>query len=58
MLTESEIMGSVLMELMKLAIPAVPIHDSVVFPKSDAETVKQVMRDCYKRHTGFTIDVK
>jgi len=61
MLDESMIMTSVLLELMKMKIPAIPIHDSVLFPKQDEDTVKkvkEVMLDQYNRYTGFTIKVK
>ncbi|WP_145925501.1 hypothetical protein [Dehalogenimonas formicexedens] len=58
MLVESEIMTLVLEELKKLEIPALPIHDSVLFPKQHATQVKQVMLDCYKKKTGFDIEVK
>jgi hypothetical protein len=58
MLEESEIMTGVLLELMKLKVPSVPIHDSLLFPKQYADTVRQVMLDCYKKHTGFDIQVK
>jgi len=58
MLKESEIMTSVLLELMKRNIYAIPIHDSVLFPKQYAPDVKQVMLDCYLKNTGFAIGVK
>jgi len=60
MLIESMIITSVLLKLKKLNILAVPIHDSVLFQKRDANasTVKQVMLNQYKQHTGFTINVK
>ncbi len=58
MLEESEIMTSVLLELMKKKILAIPIHDSVLFPKQHAVDVKRVMLDCYQKETGFNIRVK
>jgi len=60
MLAESNIMTLVLLDLMNKNIPAIPIHDSVLFQKQDANasTVKQVMLDQYKQYTGFTINVK
>jgi hypothetical protein len=57
MLEESDIMTAVLLRLMSQCIPALPIHDSVVFPKRHSETVKQVMEDEYRRQTGFEITV-
>lgn len=57
MLEESEIMTSVLLELMKRCIPAIPIHDSLLFPKQNEVVVRQIMLDCYKKHTGFVITV-
>jgi hypothetical protein len=58
MFEESEILTDVLLELMKLEIPALPIHDSLLFPKQYKDKVKQVMLDCYHNHTGFKIEVK
>ena len=57
MLEESEIMTLVLHELVKLNIPAIPIHDSLLFPKQNKDVVRQIMLDCYKKHTGFMITV-
>jgi len=58
MLAESEIMTHVLLELKRLGIPSVPIHDSLLFPEQYTDQVKQVMIDCYKSITGFDIVVK
>ena len=57
MLEESEIMTLVLLELMKRDIPAIPIHDSLLFPKQYKDVVQKIMLDCYEEHTGFTITV-
>jgi hypothetical protein len=57
MLEESDIMTAVLLRLMSQSVPALPVHDSVVFPKRHRETVKQVMEDEYRRQTGFEITV-
>jgi len=58
MLDESYIMTSVLLELMKQGIPAVPVHDALVFPEQHENAVRNVMLDCYKKYTGFAIRVK
>jgi hypothetical protein len=58
MLVESEIMTAVLWELMNRDIPAVPIHDSLLFPKIHRDQVMQVMKDIYRQQTGFDIEVK
>lgn len=57
MFKESNIMTSVLLKLMKKDIPALPIHDSLVFPLRHKDTVKQIMEDEYQRHTHFKIGV-
>lgn len=57
MLVESNIMTSVLSELMKQGIPALPVHDSLLFPKQHNEKVRGIMIDCYRKHTGFEIEV-
>lgn len=58
MLEESEIMTLVLLELMKQGIPALPVHDSLLFPKQHKDGVRQNMLDFYEKHTGFEITVK
>lgn len=58
MLIESEIMTEVLLELMNRDIPAVPIHDSLLFPKMHRNEVMQVMKDVYRQQTQFDIQVK
>lgn len=58
MLWESSLMVLILKELMRLDIPALPIHDSLLFPKIYESQVKQVMLDSYKKYTGFDIVVK
>jgi len=55
MLIESEIMTEVLWELMNRDIPAVPIHDSLLFPKMHRD---KVMKDIYRQQTQFNIQVK
>jgi len=58
MFEESEIMTDILLELMRLGIPALPIHDSLLFPYTHTETVREVMLRCYRNRTGFEIQVK
>jgi len=58
MLTESNIMTSVLVNLMNNKIPAIPMHDSVLFPKQYVNIVKPIMLTQYNLHTKFTINVK
>ncbi|MBA7478643.1 hypothetical protein ES707_14071 [subsurface metagenome] len=58
MLAESEIMTSVLLSLMEVGIPALHVHDSVVAPSRDRDTVRRVMEDEYRRHTSFGITVE
>jgi len=57
MLEESEIMTLVLLELKKQRAPVLPVHDSVIVPVQHRELAKQTMIDCYKKHTGFEIEV-
>lgn len=58
MLVESDIMTSVLLELMELNIPALPVHDSVVVPSRYEDTARRIMQDSYREHTGFNIVIK
>ena len=58
MLDESKIMTAVLFELMRQRVSALPVHDSVVVPAQHKELAKQMMINCYKKHTGFEIGVK
>ena len=57
MLDESDIMTSVLLKLMELGIPALPVHDSIIAPLQHKESIKRVMEEVYRRHTGFGITV-
>jgi len=57
MFTESHIMTLVLLELMKLDIPALPLHDSVIVPVQHRDRTMQTMLDFYNTHTGFEIKV-
>ena len=57
MLAESDIMTAVLMGLAGRGIPALPVHDSPVFPKRHRETVRGVMEGEFFLHTGQPIAV-
>lgn len=58
MLVESDIMTSVLLELMELGIAALPVHDSVIVPSRHQDVASRVMLDVYNEHTGFDIVIK
>ncbi len=50
--TDSEIMLTILLTLKRKNIPALPYHDSLVVRESDLETLKQVMKDSWKKVLG------
>ena len=50
---DSEIMHGVLKELVRLKVPALPVHDSVVVPIEWGDLCKQVMGSEYKMAMGF-----
>ena len=50
-------MTSVLLRLMRKGIPALPVHDSLVFPGRDRETVRGVMEREFLLQTGQPIAV-
>jgi hypothetical protein len=54
---ESNIMVAVLLRLQELGIHALPTHDAVPVARSDAETVKQVMRSAALELIGANIEV-
>ncbi|MFC2027439.1 hypothetical protein ACFLU3_02000 [Chloroflexota bacterium] len=58
MLYESQVMTHVLFHLMRVGIPAIPIHDSLLFPRQHWDQVKYVMEDVYQRLMKFDIQVK
>jgi hypothetical protein len=35
------------------AIPAYPVHDSLIVKQSDSELAEQVLSDCFFSHIGF-----
>lgn len=57
MRTESNILVDVLMELRRLGIAALPIHDAVRVREDQAETVAETMREVFHRHTGNSVDI-
>ena len=57
MLVESNILSEVLLRLMALSIPALPVHDSLVFPLQHRDVVRQIMEDMYRQETRFEIIV-
>ncbi len=58
MLYESQVMTYVLFKLMKFKISAIPIHDSLLFPKQFRDEVKYVMESVYQRLMKYEIQVK
>lgn len=58
MLVESDIMTSALLKLMRLGIPALPVHDSVIVPSRHKDVARRIMQDIYMEHTGFNIVIK
>lgn len=55
---ESKIMGAILLQLCRLDIPSMPIHDGLVVPKNNLTIVKNIMSDEYEKVTGFKPTVK
>lgn len=57
MFTESRIMVSVLLELIRRGIVALPIHDGLLVGEPHAEVCAQVMREAALKVTGFEFPV-
>lgn len=57
MFTESQIMVSVLLELLTLGIVALPIHDGLLVAEEHAEACTEVMEGVAQRVTGFRFPV-
>lgn len=55
---DSEIMMDILETLAKKGIVSLPVHDSVICPEEHKTVVEKVMKDCYRQHMGFDIQVK
>jgi hypothetical protein len=53
MYRESEILIDVLLGAMELGIIALPIHDSVLVPRSRADETNDLMLRAFKEHTGI-----
>ena len=58
MLAESDIMTAVLLGLMRKGIPALPVHDSLVFPSRHRGTVRGAMEREFLLQTGQPITVE
>ena len=58
MFVESDIMTFVLLKLMRLDIPTLPVHDSVIVPTRHTNAARQAMQDTYVEHTGFDVIIK
>lgn len=55
---DSCIMEGILKALHRRNIPALPVHDSVIVPESRKEVAIRIMKEQYKKQTGFEIEVK
>ena len=55
---ESTIMGNILISLVKLDIPTLPIHDSLVIPRENAGEVKEIMKCEYRKIMKFDPVIK
>jgi len=55
--TESNILVDVLLQLIDKGIPAMPVHDCVIVPRSHLSATKVVMQEAFTRHTGLPSSV-
>lgn len=55
---ESNILKTVMGELIEKGIDAVPLHDAVIYDADHEGTVEQIMKDKYRIYTGNDIAVK
>lgn len=42
---------------MEQQVPALPLHDALIVPRSKAEQAKQVLSDCFLRHVGVRPEI-
>lgn len=54
---DSDIMANVLTTLSGLNIPVLPVHDSLICPKSKLNHAKLTMQQCYNNYTGYNIQI-
>jgi hypothetical protein len=50
---DSEIMSLILKECMNEEFPVLPVHDSVIVQKKNEIAVKKIMKEAFKKITGF-----
>ena len=55
---DSDIICNILTICHRRNIPAIPVHDSVIVPAKNRNTVARIMLETYKAYTGFTIKIK
>lgn len=55
---DSEIMMNILYRLADKDIYGIPLHDSVICQKRHGNDVAEIMKEEYKKYTGFDINVK
>ena len=53
MFVESEIIIGTMQELMALAIPSLPVHDSLIVPATKAAMAADVLKRQFRNHTGM-----
>ena len=55
---DGALMTEILHVCLNQGIIGLPVHDSLICAVKHAETVKQIMQETYKKHTGFTCEVE